>query len=83
MKIKFGMKAHDLITGFSGTVTGRTEYISGCSQILLVPAIDKDGKLSEGHWFDEQRVIADETSPSITLDNRKTPGPDRAPSRNY
>lgn len=82
MKIEFGTKAKDAITGFVGTVTGHTRYISGCSQLLLVPGLDKDGKMQEGHWFDEQRVEAVETKPSITLDNSKTPGPDRAPSRN-
>lgn len=82
MKVQFGTKAKDIITGFTGIVTGRTHYISGCSQLLLVPGLDKDGKLQEGAWFDEQRVEAIEGAPSITLDNSKTPGPDRAPTRN-
>ena len=81
MNIEFGVTARDRITGFSGVITGRTEYISGCTQILLVPQIDKDGKLVEGVWFDAQRLEVLVGLPQIILNNGATPGPDRAPPR--
>ena len=52
----FGFHGTDRITGFKGVITGRIDYISGCSQYLLVPAVDKDGKKREGEWFDVQRI---------------------------
>jgi hypothetical protein len=41
------------VTGLSGIVTGRTEYINGCIQWLVRPPLDKDGKPQEGQWLDE------------------------------
>jgi hypothetical protein len=56
--IDLGEKVEDLITGFTGTVTGRCEYISGCAQYLLTPRIKADGSYMEGRWFDEDRLTA-------------------------
>lgn len=72
-----GRRAKDKITGFTGTITGRAEYISGCSQLLLCPPLDKDGKSQSSQWFDEQRLELLDGEP-ITLDNERTPGPDMA-----
>lgn len=81
MKTVLGMTMRDTITGFSGVVTGRAEYISGCAQALLVPKVKDDGALPESHWFDEQRLellLADQ----VVLKNGDTPGCDReAPKR--
>jgi hypothetical protein len=75
-----GRKGKDKITGFSGTVTGFVEYITGCNQLLLIPPVGKDGKTGDGQWFDEQRV--DLTGKPIVLDNSKSNGPDKpAPIR--
>lgn len=75
-----GRKGKDKITGYVGVVTGCVEYISGCNQLLLVPAVGKDGKVPDAQWFDEQRI--DLSGKPIVLDNSKTPGPDKeAPKR--
>ena len=81
MHESMGRKARDTITGFSGTVTGYCEYISGCNQCLLMPPVKKDGSWVEGMWIDEQRVKFIGKS-RIKLDNEKSPGPDKpAPKR--
>lgn len=61
-------------------VIGRCEYLTGCTQYLLVPrTLDKDGKRRDGEWFDEQRLKA--TNKRIEIDNGSTPGCDeRSPS---
>jgi len=74
--IKLGSKVKDKITGFTGIVTGYVRYLSGCNQALVVPPLDKDGKLQEANWFDEQRLEKADDS-IVTLDNGKTPGPDK------
>jgi len=81
MKTVLGTTMRDTITGFTGVVTGRAEYISGCAQALLVPKAKDDGSLPESHWFDEQRL---ESLPivQVALNNGDTPGCDReAPKR--
>ena len=79
--ISLGAEAKDLITGFSGIVTGRVQYITGCNQLLINPGVDKDGKLQESQWIDEQRMLQVGTT-VIALENGATPGPDRpAPKR--
>lgn len=79
MGLKFGVFGKDVITGFSGYVIGRTEYITGCAQLLLQP-VGKDGKRPEAEWIDEQRVVAATSSKNrpISLDNSVTPGFDKA-----
>lgn len=52
----FGKKAKDKVTGFEGIITGKIYYMYGCSQYLLTPSVDKDGKKQNGEWFDEGRV---------------------------
>jgi hypothetical protein len=81
MKFLLGQTAKDIITGFTGVVTARAEYISGCHQILLAPPIDEKGSHRESHWYDEQRCnrVGEDM---LTLDNDKTPGFDKsAPKR--
>ena len=45
-----------MVTGFMGTVTSRVEYLTGCIQYCLKPRVDKDGKMIDGQYFDEQRL---------------------------
>lgn len=81
MNVTLGKKYRDKITNFTGVATGHVVYISGCNQVLLAPTVDDAGKLRESSWFDEQRVEAIDND-VITLDNSKTPGPDKeAPKR--
>lgn len=67
-----GTTARDRITGFTGVVMGVCDYLSGCSQALLVPPM-QDGKLPESQWFDVQR-LEDTGAVRIVLDNGATPG---------
>lgn len=53
--IELGKKAKDKITGFTGIITGRAQYLTGCDQYVIAPpAIE--GKLESSQWFDEGRV---------------------------
>jgi len=49
-----GKQARDKVTGLEGVITGRAEYLFGCTQYCIVPPA-KDGKTS-GEWFDEGRI---------------------------
>lgn len=56
MKIELGMTVTDKITGFSGVVTGRCEYISGCHQVLIQPRVKDTGEFVDSRWMDEDRL---------------------------
>lgn len=56
MDISLGKKARDKVTGFTGVITGRAEYLYGCTQYCIVPPASKDGGYVDGQWFDEGRV---------------------------
>lgn len=55
-KFRLGAKARDTVTGFEGIITARNEWLNGCIQYCLKPKVDKDGKIPEGEWIDEQQV---------------------------
>lgn len=84
MKIEnliLGSTIRDQITGFQGVATGKIEYISGCIQVLVQQAVDKDGKKQEPEWFDIQRCEQIGNS-QVILDNEENPGFDfPAPKR--
>lgn len=56
MDINLGKKAKDKITGFSGIIIGKINYLFGCDQYGIAPEIGKDGKPGETHWFDVGRI---------------------------
>lgn len=64
-KYKKGIEAKDAITGFSGVITARIDYITGCKQYLIQPPVNKDGVIPDSQQFDENRIIP--TGGEITL----------------
>jgi len=66
---RFGMGdgVKDQVTGFSGHVLGRSQWITGCNQYLVVPKLGKDGKYPNGQWFDENRLAP--FGKNVTLDS--------------
>jgi len=81
MRNDFGFTGKDVVTGFTGIITGSCSYISGCDQYLLTPQVGVDGVYKEGQWFDTSRIDIDKAKAPIALDNDKVlanPGPDKA-----
>lgn len=61
MKIKLGSAVKDGVTGFSGIVTGRAEYLTGCVQYLVTPQrLTSEGGIPAGAWLDESRLTQSE-----------------------
>ena len=54
--IELGNKVKDKVSGLTGIATSRVEYLNGCVQYCIKPPVDKDGKLIEGEYFDEEQV---------------------------
>lgn len=74
--IPFGATARDIITGFRGVVVGKTQYISGCDQVLLSPRVAEGSNKCDPCWFDAQRIEVDPAVERVVLDNSATPGAD-------
>ena len=79
--IKLGCTVRDTITGFTGVVTGRVQYITECAQALIQPPVDKEGKFVDSQWIDEPRLeVGDQEV--VVIYSGATPGPDKpAPKR--
>ena len=53
---KLGKIAKDKITGFSGVITARCEFLTGCNRYCIQPTELKDGRPNEGIYFDEAQI---------------------------
>jgi len=70
-KYALGDELKDSITGFTGIVMGRTDYLTGCQHYGLMPRkLDKDGKFQEYQWLEESRL----SSTGKGLKNYRAPG---------
>ena len=54
--IALGDRARCTLTGFEGIVLGRSEHLTGCNQVFLLPGSDKSNEYKEGVWFDVERI---------------------------
>lgn len=55
--IQLGDRVKDRVTGFTGIVVARSEYLHGCRRVGVQPEkLEKDGKPPEAAWFDEPQV---------------------------
>lgn len=79
MAIELGVQARDKITGFTGIITGKASYLTGCDQYVLVPKMtEEDKKVRDSVWFDEGRLEV--VGPGINAEEvqgEKNGGPQR------
>lgn len=57
-KITLGLVVRDTVTGFTGTVIGRADYLHGESSLQVQPPLDKEGAWVKNLWFEEERLEA-------------------------
>jgi|GEM_PF-913299 hypothetical protein len=65
-KFQLGVKLRDTVSGFTGIAIGRIEYLNGCWQYGIRPTLDKDGKIPDAHWIDEQQLEIVDTGLNAT-----------------
>jgi hypothetical protein len=53
---ELGLTAKDKITGFSGIITVRCEFLTGCNRYCIQPVELKDGKPLDTIYFDEAQI---------------------------
>jgi len=54
--IELGMTAKDTVTGFTGIVIAKYEYLYGCSHYFIQPKINDKRKIVEGQTLDEYQI---------------------------
>ena len=78
MSNMLGKQGKDKITGFSGTIIGKAEYLYGCSQYAITPYVAEDGKMRDTQWFDEGRIqVTGEGITASEVTAEKPGGPNR------
>lgn len=55
--IELGDMVKCSITGFSGRVTARCDYLHANTTYAVQSRVDKDGKFIEAQWFDGAQLI--------------------------
>ncbi len=55
-RFDLGSTARDIITNFEGVVTGRCQYLTGCTQYLLQPRGSAKAPAGESRWIDEGKL---------------------------
>jgi hypothetical protein len=53
---QLGDRVKCVITGFTGIVTCKTEWLNGCRRLGVQPEEVKDGKIPEPQYFDENQL---------------------------
>ena len=71
--IKLGNVARDIVTGFTGTIIAKVEYLNGCIQFCLKPEL-VDGKMVPGEYFDSKQVEFVANGVAYLVDQRQTGG---------
>lgn len=54
--VEYGGRYRDVVTGFEGVCTAVSAHVTGCLSALIVPGVDKEGKLVDGQWMDIARL---------------------------
>lgn len=82
--LQMGDKVKDTLTKFTGIIIARSEHLTGCNQVYLLPTSDKGNDLKTGEWFDVERIESVEKN-VVTSASRfggcDIPPPDRVTSR--
>jgi len=73
-KFGLGKKVKCTITGFTGVIISRTQWLTNCNTYGVKSQTLKDGKPMESVWFDEPTLqIVDEVP--VMKESRSTGGP--------
>ena len=56
LDVMMGKEVKDIVTGFTGIVTGKSTWLFGCNQYCVSPKASEDGNIKAGEWFDEGRL---------------------------
>ncbi len=74
-KHQLGQVVKDIVTGFTGVIMSRTEYLTGCRQYgVQTQRLNKEGALRQWEWFDEDRIVPVKAAPVKLGEKKPNPG---------
>ncbi|HUX00597.1 MAG TPA: hypothetical protein VMY35_06400 [Phycisphaerae bacterium] len=76
-QMQLGDHVRDIISGFQGIATARSEFLWGCTRVMVQPRETKDGQPIESHWFDEPQLQV--ITPAVITPAAASPEPRRGP----
>lgn len=77
MDINCGDTVKDTLSGLTGVVVARTEWMYGCVRLAVQPSGSKDGRPYEPFWVDEPQVEEIETPLQQEVEEEETAPPPR------
>lgn len=78
--IELGAQVRDKLTGFEGVAVSCVYYLTGCTQIGVVPKVNDKGEPRGTEYYDYQRLEV--TGAGVQLGSKDAGGPQRdAPTR--
>jgi hypothetical protein len=83
-QIELGDEVEDVVTGFRGITTCKTDYLNGCAKFGVQPKQGKDGKMPETWHIDEPQlkvVKKSSVKPGITIPPATPKNPNPQPVR--
>ena len=73
--IPLGAVAQDSISGFTGVVVARTDWLHGCTRLTIQPSELHDGQPVKPHTFDEPQLrVLDPPLADAETDPAEKPG---------
>lgn len=76
MEADLGDEVLDPISGVKGTVTGRCDFLNGCTRMCVQPKLDKDGTMVTAEWFSGPRLkVTKKKSKPIPPPEKRPGGP--------
>jgi len=76
-----GDQVSDVITGVTGIVVARTDFLTGCNRVSIQPQELNDGKPAEWLHFDEHQVKLKKKEKIKLKAPKKKPGGPRSKSQ--
>ena len=62
-KFQLGQHVRDVVNGFQGYITGRAQYVTGCTQYGVESPTEKHEGRNVHQWIDEIRLDTTGTEP--------------------
>ena len=78
-KHNLGDEVRDLVTGYSGIIIARSEYLNGCIRYgVQRTKLTKESKPQDSEWFDEKQIEVIKAK-KVDVEIKRTGGPADAP----
>ena len=56
-KHELGSKVETRVAKLKGVIVSRSECLYGCNRYFIQPEVEKDSKIPDGWWIDEDDIV--------------------------